>query len=236
MCDRYVSKYADLTLNHTRHIQQERREYWHDFRPKKETLYAPHLRPAICHSSIISVDQKERNKLLFIGNILDHSQWSNMLNVLERTNYKLKVVGRVHPRVANNLRQIFLSNDSHIEYLGYLDRSDLKDVIGDCLVGLNVIFGKNVHTSYAIPSKVVDYLRFRMPVIVTKDMGSFTDVVIRYKLGRVIDREEELVDAIDSIKCSYNDYGTNIDEYFAQFPFDNFTDYLIENCAPLGNR
>ena len=98
------------------------------------------------------------------------------------------------------------------------------------------IFGKNVHTSYAIPSKVVDYLRFRMPVIVTKDMGSFTDVVIRYKLGRVIDREEELVDAIDSIKCSYNDYGTNIDEYFAQFPFDNFTDYLIENCAPLGNR
>ena len=231
LCDRYASKHADLTLNHTPYIQRKRQEYWKEFVPKNETLYFPNIRSAVNKSSLVQNDAKGRNKLLFIGHMLDHTQWSDLLSILDRTNYRLKLVGRIHPTVTKNIRNQLLSRAPVVEFLGYRERIDLKGIAEDCLAGINLIFGKDLHTHYAIPSKVVDYLRFRIPVIVSKDIGYFGDVVSSYQLGIVIENQMELLDAIEKIQYSYIDYRENIDKFFRYFPFNRFTDYLISDPA-----
>ena len=223
-CDSYACKRADIVLHHTENVKNKRTSYWKENIIKgEEFLYKPNFSPL---SSILDKSESSinSNALIFLGRVTNFSGLDLVLNSIAETKYKLNVVGATNTLLSSLIK----ANDkADFEYLGYLDRDKIYEIVSRSVIGLNLITSNNSHTIHTIPSKVIDYLRCGIPVVVTKDIGSFSDVVTEYNIGIVISaNNEEIIKAFNQIRTNHNLYRDNIAKFFTEYPFSNILDYL----------
>ena len=223
-CDSFSCKSADIVLHHTQQVKNNRVSYWKENIIRgKEYLYKPHFSPfsSILNNSEPSISD---NELIFLGRATEYSGLEFVLEAIAETNYKLNVIGTKNALIKTLARA---NNKSSFEYLGYLERDKIYEIVSHSVIGLNIITSNNSHTVHTVPSKVIDYLRCGIPTVVTKNIGPFYEVIQEYNIGLVIEpNKEEILKAFDQIRSNNKYYEDNIKTFFKNYSFSNPLDYL----------
>ena len=226
ICDYYACRNSDIVFNHTKILQQKRNNYWDDSFCKKEIYYRPHLTPLYNASDVLEFDIS-KNKIIFLGTATIDSGLELTLNAIKNDDYELNLIGMLNKTVKDMIK---LDQNRKIKHLGYCSRSDFHKIFNSSIAGINLITSNKVHTVYTVPSKVMDYLRYGVPVVATKNIGIFAETIEEYGIGIVINpNKEEIISAFNQIKLNYKFYAKNIKRFFEEYPFSNIVDYLKLN-------
>lgn len=193
--DRIACKLSDLTVNQTDLIAKARTQYWGRQIPGEEILFVPRLTvdcknvPARLHG----------HKILFQGVPNPDSGLDIVLKALPIVRERLgsmtgeitlKIVGPFNSTL-KDLTKVAgeCGLDRFLEYAGYVDRAAFDDVFADCYCGVNLITDPNSYSIKAVPGKVMYYIQYLLPPLVTPYNGPFVDTIREHKLGLVVNPE-----------------------------------------------
>ncbi len=220
LCDYYCCKNADITLNHTMYVEKGRKEYWKKNITKKEKIYKPFVT-----KHRFKKYQKKKKTILFLGQALSSSSLDKVLLSIKESDYRLKIIGVGNP-VVKKLSLDF-GNDL-FSNTGYLERDQFAKNVIDCFVGINLVDTSNDHSKYTVPSKVVDYLRYGIPVLATPNIGVFHEYIRKYKMGIIVDEinAESIKASLDLIFSKNTFYSENINNFFETFTFDKLNSII----------
>lgn len=226
--DYYVCGSSDVVLNHTELVQENRDRFWkRNIVSGMEYLYRPHLTPIVGNKSFSQ--SLSKNKIIFLGRATKFSGLGLTLNAINGTDYEINIVGHPEKDIVNKLLELD-NMKKNFKHLGFCDRSYFYEICFQSIAGIALITSDEVHTVYTIPSKVVDYLRCGIPVICTKNIGPFSDVIMKYNIGLVIEpNKDEIVKAFDCARSKEKYFADNIKTFFKEYPFSNFLDFLELN-------
>ena len=160
-----------------------------------------------------------------MGQALSSSSLDKVLLSIKESDYRLKIIGVGNP-VVKKLSLDF-GNDL-FSNTGYLERDQFAKNVIDCFVGINLVDTSNDHSKYTVPSKVVDYLRYGIPVLATPNIGVFHEYIRKYKMGIIVDEinAESIKASLDLIFSKNTFYSENINNFFETFTFDKLNSII----------
>lgn len=224
LCDYFSVRSADVTLNFTKDIANSRKSYWKKTVAKVEGILPLRL-------EMKKIKEKKRNKIVFLGNIRDDSGLEiaiSSLKKLKDKNISLKIVGPFKSP-PENLYSLAKKNDveERVDFLGFVERNKFEETFADCFCGINVLTSTNSYTIKTIPSKILDYLQYSLPVIVSKNLGPLSKVIVKHQIGIVINpNEEEFINAVEKLFLCHKEYKRNIIDYINLFQDKKVSDYF----------
>ncbi len=119
--------------------------------------------------------------------------------------------------------------EQYVKFLGFVENDQFDKILSDCFCGINILTAKETYSYYTIPGKIMHYIQYMLPVIVTDGVGYFSSVVRNNKLGLVIEPSEtEFIDAVYKIFHAQGQYRNNILRYVSSLPKIDIKE-LIEN-------
>lgn len=228
--DYMACKLNDVVLNHTPRISEARYKFWGRKIAKKEKLYA--FNPRIKISALFP-DRMSKN-ICFIGQMRKDSGLDLAIKALSKIrqdeDVSLIILG---PKTHHYEYFKQLSKQYHVEpyvkFLGFVETDQLIKILPDCFCGINILPLKETYSYYTIPGKIMHYIQYMLPVIVTDGIGYFSSVVRDNELGLVIEPSEtEFINAIYNIFHAQGQYRNNILRYVSSLPKIDIKE-LIEN-------
>ena len=82
-----------------------------------------------------------------------------------------------------------------------------------------IITTTNNYSAYTIPGKIIHYLQYLLPVIVTKGSGPIVSSIKKNEMGLVIEPlEEEFIKAVVTIYDKQRQFRENIAQYIESLP------------------
>jgi glycosyltransferase involved in cell wall biosynthesis len=220
--DYQACRNSDIVLNHTEIVGKKRLNHWgKNIIKNKEYFYKPNLTPILSKN----FDQKKsNNKIIFLGWATSSSGLKLTLDSIKGSNYELNIIGKPSEAVKSIKNE---NNISNFKHLGFLDRSKFSEAFDQCIAGINIITSEDVHTVHTVPSKVIDYLRHGVPVICTKNIGPFSEIISEYNLGLIIEpNNHAIIKAINEINANKTFFSENIKIFFNEYPFSNLFEYF----------
>jgi glycosyltransferase involved in cell wall biosynthesis len=218
--DYFACRFNDTVIDHTEEISEARSKFWGRKITKKERVYK--YQPKIKIDNV-GIDIIGRN-ICFIGQMREDSGLDLAIKALskikQRQDICLKIIGpKTHQYIyLKELSQQY-NLGPYVNFLGFVSTDRFTDVLSDCFCGINVITSRYSHSRYTIPGKVMHYIQYLLPLIVTKNMGRFSAIVSDNGLGVVIDgSEEKFIDAVYKIYFEQRRYRDNIIKYVNSFP------------------
>lgn len=218
--DYLACKNNDLVLDHTPKITEARYNFWGRKIAKNEKLYI--YRPKIKINDI-SPDKMNKN-ICFIGQMRKESGLDLAIKALKKIRqYQDISIIIIGPKIKEYEYFRRLSKQYHVEqyvkFLGFVETDRFIEILSDCFCGLGVITIKETYSFYTIPGKMMHYIQYMLPVIVTEGVGYFSTVVRDNKLGLVIGPSEtEFIKAVCKIYDDQKEYRNNIIKYINSFP------------------
>lgn len=218
--DYLACKYNDLVLNHTQTISDERYNFWGRKIAKNEKLYIYSPRIKI---SNISLDKMAKN-ICFIGQMRKESGLDLAIKALNKIRqYQDISIIIIGPKTKEYEYFWQLSKQYHVEqyvkFLGFVETDRFIEILPDCFCGIGVITIKETYSFYTIPGKMMHYIQYMLPVIVSEGIGYFSTIVRDNKLGLVIESSEaEFINAVCKIYNDQKEYRNNIIKYINSFP------------------
>jgi glycosyltransferase involved in cell wall biosynthesis len=211
----YLScRFSDSTLNCTDAIIEARHDYW-----RKKTI----SRSEKLYKSRLTVKgkflQSSGNKVVFLGNVRDDSGLDLAIKGLgilrQNLDIGLKIIGEY------NERHVFLRNlareyglKDKIEFMGFLKREAFGGALSDCFCGINLISSEGSYTSKTLPAKVMDFIQYVLPVVVTENTGYVAEIIKKHRIGIVIRPDErQFAQALREIYMKQAEYRDNILTY-----------------------
>ncbi len=224
-CDCLSAKMADLTLNFTYDIAESRKKYWGKDICKKSGILPMRL-------EVKNIGEKERKKIVFIGNIRNDSGLEIAILALKKLrkehDVSMKILGPFRSK-PEKLSLLAKTNgvEKYIDFMGFTERERFKEVLSDCFCGINVLTSSYSYSVKALPSKIFDYLQYSLPVIVSKNLGPLSKVIEKHKLGIVINpTEDEFIRAVKKLYIFHREYKKNIINYVNLFQEKKISDYF----------
>lgn len=212
-------------------ITESRNKYWGKIILTTEQQFIQ--RPRI-KTTDIGIDKKRTN-ICFIGEIREDSGLDIAIKSLSRIRMHLDanliVIGSKRLRYENFVKLAQSQGvNRYVKFLGFVERRDFGKVLADCFCGINIINIMNSYSSQSIPSKIMYYFQYLLPVIVTEGVYSLVVSVIQeHRLGLVIrPHEEEFIEAILKIYSEQEQYRSNIRNYMENFPEISILEFLSE--------
>jgi glycosyltransferase involved in cell wall biosynthesis len=228
--DYLACKLNDVVLNHTPRLSEARYKFWGRKIAKKEKLYIFNPRIKI---SAISPNKMSKN-ICFIGQMRKDSGLDLAIKALNKIRQEedvsLIIIG---PKTHHYEYFKQLSKQYHVEqyvkFLGFVETDQLIKILSDCFCGINILTLKQTYSYYTIPGKIMHYIQYMLPVIVTDGIGFFSSVVRDNELGLVIEPSEtEFINSIFKIFHAQEQYRNNILKYVSSLPKIDIKE-LIEN-------
>lgn len=227
--DYWACRLSDITLNNTKNQVELRYKYWGKAISRKETVFTPRLK-------IKRLQMKpngDKKNILFIGTVREDSGLELALKSLsiirKELDVGLKIVGDYNQKskFLHKLAQMYQVDD-HVKFMGFLRRDKLGEDISDCFCGINPITSKYSYTRNTLPAKLFDYLQYVIPVIVTENVGVGAEIVQHYRLGLVIEpNEDKFAEAVIKIYKELSWYQMNIIEYINSSHYGDIRKFLI---------
>lgn len=226
--DYIACRSSDIVLNITAEIGQERYRFWKRKITKKELVFKNRLQIKLKPQQL----KKIRRKIVFMG----WPRYDSGLEILFESIKKIKETFDISLVIFGNdtdkdkrliklIKKYNINKD--VEVLGFIERKKIKDVFANCFCGVNLITSKNSFTTKTLPSKVYDYLQYLVPTIVTKNIGATAQIILKNKLGLVIQpKKEEFIAAVLNIFQYQNEYTNNIVKYVNSFKSSNIKDFM----------
>lgn len=218
---------SSLVLNTTERITEARQRFWGKSIAAREGLYTFNMKvKAVGAGSGEGADAASgtgRRKICFLGNIREDSGleviFRSLARIGEVKDIGIKIIGPAwgHERVRRLSEEFGIAG--RVEVLGFVDRKDLPSAVSDCFCGVNLLTDPKSYSSYTIPSKIVHYLQFLLPVITTRGAGEMAGVIRDRMLGLVIRPEEdEFVEAVIEVHSLQDEFRRNISAYIKGLP------------------
>ena len=164
--------------------------------------------------------------LLFVGLIRPGQGLEALFNFLNaHPEYRLTVIGVCPP--------VFYAELQHLlEQYGLKERvffpnrfyaeSELLEVARGCHVGIALYdTSAGNFTHYADPGKVKAYAEMHLPVLMTR-ISDIVPFVERFGSGEVIDRVDQIGDALDLIRQHYPLYQAGVELFNAHFEYERY--------------
>lgn len=213
--DFLACKVSDITLDISSKITKARRNYWGKEISKRHFVYrCPlKLRKKYFRSNI------KKTGIFFLGTVRADSGLQIILQTFNSSKYKnnffLKIAGspfHFHEVLDSEIKKYKAGN--FVNYVGFAEREKLIDIVSDCFCGVNLLTDKESFSNLTFPAKVMDYLQYLLPVIVTKNVGQIYREIEKYELGLVINpTREQFIKAIKKIFENQEKYQKNILNY-----------------------
>jgi glycosyltransferase involved in cell wall biosynthesis len=141
--------------------------------------------------------KKEEVLVLFQGSIVPSYGLDLLIKVAGRLNKKLKIgiIGWIKDK--KYWKKIKENLGERIKYFGSKEYEEMEKYVSSTDIGV-VLFQKNKLTEFGNPAKLFEFIKCKIPVVVT-DIKSVSKYVKKYKNGIIIKDEEELVNAINKM-------------------------------------
>jgi glycosyltransferase involved in cell wall biosynthesis len=238
VADWFCCKCSDLTVNLTSAISKSRTEYWGRKIPKEEIVYQP---PLVVRCTDASRQQK-KHKILFFGGLRNDSGLDLVVRSLPRVRERIgdvsiKIVGPITPAVIE-LKKAAAGQglESLIDCAGRADRDSFDALFSDCYCGVNLITDPDSHTSKTLPSKVMDYFQYLLPVLVSPYVGPISETIRERKLGLVIDPEvDNVARALIELYDNQPHYVRNLQSFIETRERTNLIEILCPDIVPEGS-
>jgi len=177
--------------------------------------------------------------LLFVGLLRPGQGLEELFSFLGRHgNYHLKLIGTGQPAYLERLQamleklgvggQVFFPSHFYTE-------TELLDVAATCHVGMALYdTAAGNFTHYADPGKVKAYAEMHLPVIMTR-ISDIIPFIERFGSGEVIDRLDQLGDALERIRGDVARYQVGINRFNDCFEYDRYYRHafkVFEECWP----
>lgn len=170
--------------------------------PSERTILVRNY-PSVNEYSVLSIDdyRKRKNFLVYFGGLTVSRGLREMVTAvglmpgyLEAT---LVLAGKYDPP-GIEVEIMKLEGWKRVEYLGWLSKSQMDDVLARAKIGL-VLLHPNVYW-HGLPTKLFEYMSAAIPVIASKH-ASWSSIVKDSKCGVLVDsyNPEEIADAILSM-------------------------------------
>lgn len=219
--DYLACKLNDVVLNRPDQVAEMRNNYWGKKIAKKEEWYFPQSR---VRATVKHTDGMKKN-ICFIGEMRIDSGLDIAIRSLDkiRKHYDItfKIIGskRLYYDYFLDLSKQH-KVDRYVHFLGFVERKDFNEVLSDCFCGINILKSMNSYSSHVIPSKIIHYLQYLLPVIVSEGANrSILLDIIKNELGVIIKPyENEFIDAILKVYFEQTRYRENIISYLESFP------------------
>lgn len=219
--DYFACKLNDVVLNHVDAIGEARCKFWGRKIAKKESIYKYKLQNKANHMRF----NGERNAICFIGNMREDSGLDVVIKSLSEIRKKqdiiLKIIGpkKRHYEYFEDLTRKY-KVEQYVTFFGFTQEGKFSEILSDCFCGLNVIITTtNNYSAYTIPGKIIHYLQYLLPVIVTKGSGPIVSSIKKNEMGLVIEPlEEEFIKAVVTIYDKQRQFRENIAQYIESLP------------------
>lgn len=218
--DYLACKLNDLVLNHTEKISKARYKFWGKKIAKKEKLYSYKMQIKASNTHT----DKEKKAICFIGNMREDSGLDiaikSLVEMRKKHDFIIKIIGpkRQHYEYVKKLSSKY-DVEQYVEFPGFVDTDKLAEILSDCSCGINLVTNINSYSSYTIPGKLIHYLQYLLPVIVTEGIGPLTSIIRDNKLGVVIEPSQDaFIDAVFKIYDEQKQYRENIVRYINSIP------------------
>jgi len=228
MLDYLACKLNDVVLNHTERIAQARDEWWGRKIAKKEKFYSYRLQ---IKTHNLTGDKKGK-AICFIGDMRKDSGLDIAIKFLpelrRNQDFTMKILGpqRQYYEYFKNL-STQSGMDKYVEFLGYVAGEGFDEVLSDCFCGISLITSVNSYSAYTISGKLIHYLQYLLPVIVTEGAGAFVPVIRGNNLGVVIaPTQADFVKGVFKVYEEQKQYRENIIGYIRSLPKLDIKDLL----------
>lgn len=218
--DYLCCKLNDIVVNHVEKIEQARYEYWGRRIAKKEKLYSYKLQIRADDSNL----DNKKNGICFIGNMREDSGLDiairSLVELRKRNDFIIKIIGP-EGKYCEHLKKIpsIYNIEKYIEFLGFVETDKFGEILSECFCGINLITDINSYSYNTIPGKLIHYLQYLLPVIVTEGVGPFTACIQENGLGVVIEpSQDSFIEAVSTIYINQNQYRENIVRYINSMP------------------
>jgi len=164
--------------------------------------------------------------LLVVGLIRPGQGIERLLEFLrEHSEYRLSIIGVCHSaffvELQRRLEQYGLSGRVFFPNRFYSEL-ELLEVARGCHVGIALYdTDPGNFTHYADPGKVKAYAEMHLPVLMTR-ISDIVPFVERFRSGEVIDRIDQIGEALERIRCDYVRYQEGIAQFNAHFEFERY--------------
>ena len=104
-------------------------------------------------------------------------------------------------------------NNGYFHVISYypIPRREFKNLASQCFCGINLITDPNSHSSRTFPARIMEYLQFGLPPIITDNCGEASKIVRENFLGEVIEpTEEAFLEAVKKVYKLNSFYRNNI--------------------------
>lgn len=148
----------------------------------------------------------DASRICFTGGTGVSSGLINVAKAIKNTAYKLVIAGNCSEDFYEELMK---QSGGNVEYLGYLDKSEVDRVIESSLVGI-VTYMPTVNNSHALPNKMFEYMERGTPIIYSS-FPDWIDMLNKYNVGISVDpgSPEEIKKALDSV-CINDHYRSEL--------------------------
>jgi len=219
--DLLACRLNDVTLDRPSHITQARNKYWKKIIPTTKIKFFQQPRLKVARRT---ADGKSNN-ICFIGEMREDSGLDIAIKALSliRKDFdiRLKVLGNKRLNY-KNFKQ--LAEDwgvsAFVSFLGFVERGDFKDTLSDCFCGISLLKTKDSYSSYGLPSKIMYYFLYQLPVITTQGLAADDLSSIRNNnLGLIINPTvEDFAQAAINVYVQQDIYPESIKKYIESFP------------------
>lgn len=190
--DYLACKLNDRVLDLTQEISRAREVFWGKSISKDIGRYYYNLKMLSSEASALDF----RRHICFIGQMRENSGLDLVIRSLGRIRQKenlfLSIIG---PKTMNyeylNALVRHCRMEPYVFFHGFVESERFNDILSNCFCGINILTLKDSYSSFTIPGKLLNYIQYLLPVIVTEGSGSFVDTVKENNLGLVIEASEE---------------------------------------------
>ena len=164
--------------------------------------------------------------LLFVGLIRPGQGLETLFYFLKgHGEYRLSLIGVGQPAYVAELQALLKQTglNSRVFFPNrFYSEAALLEVSRMCHVGIALYdTGAENFTHYADPGKVKAYAEMRLPVLLTR-ISDIVPFVERFGSGEVIDRTDQMGEALERIRLNYARYQAGVTRFNAQFEYERY--------------
>ncbi len=223
VCDYLACKMSDLILNQGQMVGDARKAFWKRSIAKNELTFVHRLKM----KRVVAPGGSPGRSILFLGSARHDSGLDVAIKGLrrlrERMDVGMRFVGKPGP-VVTEMQKLAaeLGLGDCVTFHGFVSRAEMPAIFADCFCGIELLTEPGGQDSTGIPAKLLDYLQYGMPAVLTRNSGSTADLLTEHKLALCIEpNEDEYVEAVCCLRREYNEYYRRIVEYIVSVDATN---------------
>lgn len=217
--DFFACKLSYAVYNVSKVIGEKRFNYW-----QKQI---PHIEKEIHFPLFAKLDVRDldssRKSLCFLGIMRDDCGLDIAIRSLKRLredeDFQIKVIG-AYSYEYENMKKLARECQvaDFVHFLGFRKREEFQGLLSDCFCGLHLLKSAGSYNSFSFPAKLGDYLRYLLPVITSKNVGYFNEIILEHNLGQVIEpKDDRFKEAVLNLYKMQSLYRKNITGYLAEY-------------------